>query len=94
MGGCQQVPKPEVRGEGPLQIVVPPETKIPEYHAPAPRWRVQHGEAINQEDFSQRECLLCHNPQTGCQKCHKYVAAKAIALPEAGLFWPEEGRLK
>ncbi|MGB9698188.1 MAG: hypothetical protein ACPL5I_02280 [Thermodesulfobacteriota bacterium] len=84
---CEQVSKPEIRKPGPLQVVVPAGTPIPEYHAPAERWRIQHSRAINQKDFSEKECLLCHNPQTGCQKCHKYVAAKEINLAEATIFW-------
>ncbi|MGQ9694126.1 MAG: hypothetical protein ACUVWV_05210 [Thermodesulfobacteriota bacterium] len=86
-GGCEQVSKPEIRKEGPLQIIVPAGTSIPEYHTPAERWRIQHSKAINQKDFSEGECLLCHNPQTGCQKCHKYVGAKDIKLPETSIFW-------
>jgi len=91
-GGCEQVSKPEIRKPGPLQIVVPAGTPIPEYHAPAERWRIQHSKAISQKDFSERECLLCHNPQTGCQKCHKYVAAKEINLAEAAYIWASEGK--
>lgn len=88
--GCQQVPKPELKGEGPLQVAAPTGTPIPEYHAPSERWRRLHGEAINRQDFTERECLLCHNPQTGCQQCHKYVAAKLVFRPEAAFFWPEK----
>ncbi len=91
-GGCEQVSKPEIRKPGPLQVVVPAGTPIPEYHTPAERWRIQHSKAINQKDFSERECLLCHNPQTGCQKCHKYVAAKEINLGEAAILWASKGK--
>lgn len=87
LGGCEQVPKPEIRKPGPLQVIVPAGTPIPEYHTPAERWRVQHSKAINLKDFSEKECLLCHNPQTGCQKCHKYVGAKEIYSAEAAIIW-------
>lgn len=87
LGGCEQVPKPEIRKPGPLQVIVPAGTPVPEYHTPPERWRVQHSKAVNLKDFSERECLLCHNPQTGCQKCHKYVAAKEINSAEAAIFW-------
>jgi len=86
--GCQQVQKPELNGEGPLALRVARGTAVPEYHAPAESWRVQHKEALNQGDFTQRECILCHNPQTGCNQCHQYVAAKAVSVPEADLYWP------
>ena len=86
---CQQVQKPELKGEGPLAVTVARGTTTPEYHAPAERWRVSHGRAINRGDFSRRECVLCHNPETGCNRCHGYVAAQRIVVPEAGLYWAE-----
>ena len=87
--GCQQVQKPELKGEGPLAITVERGTSVPESHAPLERWRTLHMEALNQGDFSQRECVLCHNPKTGCNQCHRYVAAKEISVAEASLYWPE-----
>jgi hypothetical protein len=87
---CQQVQKPELNGEGPLAVVVPRGSTAPEYHAPLERWRTVHMEAVNRGDFGQRECVLCHNPRTGCNQCHKYIGAKEISVPEANLYWPEE----
>src|SRR4030042_4783368 len=87
--GCQQVQKPELKGEGPLAVVVPRGSTAPEYHAPMERWRSIHMEAINQGDFTQRECVLCHNPKTGCNKCHQYIGAKEVSVPETSLYWPE-----
>jgi len=84
---CQQVQKPELKGEGPLAVTVARGTAIPEYHAPAERWRVGHGQALNGGDFSQRECVLCHNPETGCNQCHLYVGTQKISIPEASLYW-------
>ena len=88
--GCGQVQKPELKGEGPLAIVVPRGSTAPEYHAPLERWRIIHMEAINQGDFTEKECVLCHNPKTGCNQCHKYLGAKEIIVPEANLYWPEK----
>jgi len=90
--GCQQVQKPELNGQGPLAVKVARGTAVPEYHAPADRWRIQHQEALNRGDFSQKECMLCHNPQTGCNQCHQYAGAKQILVPEAALFWPAHGK--
>jgi hypothetical protein len=90
--GCQQVQKPELNGQGPLAVKVARGTAVPEYHAPAERWRIQHQEALNRGDFSQKECMLCHNPQSGCNQCHQYAGAKQISVPEAALFWPAHGR--
>jgi hypothetical protein len=90
--GCQQVQKPELNGQGPLAVRVARGTDVPEYHAPAERWRVQHQEALNRGDFSQKECMLCHNPRTGCNQCHQYAGVKQISVPEAALFWPAHGK--
>jgi hypothetical protein len=90
MTACQPVERPELKGEGPLAVVAPRGSTSPEYHAPIERWRTIHMEAVNQGDFSQRECVLCHNPKTGCNRCHKYIGAKEVSVPEADLFWPDE----
>jgi hypothetical protein len=87
--GCQQVEKPELKGEGPLAVTVARGTSVPEYHAPAERWRIRHKEAINEGDFTERECILCHNPETGCNQCHEYAGVKKISVPEAVLYWAE-----
>jgi hypothetical protein len=85
---CQQVQKSELNGEGPLEVTVARGTATPEYHSPAERWRTLHGELLNRGDFTPRECILCHDPQTGCNRCHQYVGVKKIDLPEASLYWP------
>ena len=90
--GCQQVQKPEVKGSGPLTIVVERGTVAAEYHAPLERWRATHEKALKNGDFSERECILCHNPQKSCNLCHGYIGAKEIKISEATLYWPTEGR--
>ncbi len=89
--GCQQVQKPEVRGSGPLSIVMERGTVAPEYHAPLERWRATHKKALKNGDFSERECVLCHNPQKSCDLCHGYIGAKEIKISEAILYWPTKG---
>lgn len=88
-GGCQQVQKPELNGEGPLEVTVARGTPTPEYHSPAEQWRTLHGELLNRGDFTPRGCVLCHDPQTGCNQCHQYVGVKRIDVPEASLYWPK-----
>jgi hypothetical protein len=78
--GCQQVQKPE-RG-----------TVAAEYHAPLERWRATHKKALNGGDFNERECVLCHNPQQSCNRCHGYIGAKETNIPEASLYWPTQER--
>lgn len=92
--GCQQVQKPELKGEGPLAVIVPRGTVAPEYHAPLERWRTLHKEVLNQGDFTERHCVLCHNPKTGCNQCHQYIGAKEILVSEASLYWPDQKKEK
>jgi hypothetical protein len=93
--GCQNVQKPEIKGGGPLAVVMDRGAATAEYHAPLERWRAIHKEALQNGDFTQRECGLCHNPQKSCNNCHAYVGAKEVSIPEASLYWPDprtEGR--
>jgi len=87
--GCQQVQKPEVKGEGPLAVVMERGTASAEYHAPLERWRATHKRALANGDFTERECLLCHNPQKSCNHCHGYIGAREISVPGASLYWPD-----
>lgn len=87
--GCQQVQKPEIKGEGPLAVVMERGTASAEYHAPLERWRATHKRALANGDFTERECLLCHNPQKSCNHCHGYIGAREISVPEAFLYWPD-----
>jgi hypothetical protein len=92
--GCQQVQKPEVKGEGPLAVKMARGITSPEFHAPLERWRTTHKKALSIGDFSERECILCHDPKKSCNNCHKYIGARAIDVPEVSLFWPEEKKEK
>jgi hypothetical protein len=92
IAGCQQVEKPEVKGEGPLAVMVARGITSPEFHAPIERWRTTHKRAINSGDFTERECVLCHDPKKSCNNCHTYIGAQEISIEEAPLYWPEEKR--
>jgi len=92
--GCQQVQKPEIKGEGPLAVVMARGITSPEFHAPLERWRTTHKKGINNRDFTERECVLCHDPKKSCNRCHRYIGAREISVPEASLFWPEEKKEK
>jgi len=88
--GCQQVQKPETKGSGPLAVVMDRGTATAEYHASLERWRATHKKALADGDFTERECVLCHNPQRSCNNCHRYIGAKEISVPEASLYWPDQ----
>ncbi len=87
--GCGQVQKPETKGKGPLAVVMERGTPAAEYHVPLERWRVTHKKALANGDFTERECVLCHNPQKSCNNCHRYIGAKEVNFPEAALYWAE-----
>jgi len=91
---CQQVQKPEVKGEGPLAVKMARGITSPEFHAPLERWRTTHKKVLNMGDFTERECILCHDPKKSCNNCHKYIGGREIYVPEASLFWPEEKKEK
>jgi len=91
---CQQVQKPEVRGEGPLTVKMARGVTSPEFHAPLERWRTTHKNALNMGDFTERECILCHDPKKSCNHCHQYIGAREVSVAEASLFWPEEEKKK
>lgn len=94
IAGCQQVQKPEVKGEGPLAVKMARGITSPEFHAPVERWRTTHKKALSIGDFTERECVLCHDPKKSCNNCHKYIGAREIDIPEAGLLWPTEENRK
>jgi hypothetical protein len=87
---CQQVQKPEAKGEGPLTVKMARGIVSPEYHAPLERWRTTHKKVIDIGDFREKECILCHDPKKSCNNCHQYIGARRISVPEASLLWPEE----
>ena len=80
MGGCgnERVEKPQLNGEGPLAIVLGKELAVPNYHNPIEWWKKRHMEIINLRDFSKRECMLCHQVDTSCNNCHRYVGVNEI----------------
>ncbi len=94
LSNCQQVQKPEVRGEGPLAVKMARGINSPEFHAPLERWRTTHKNGINMGDFTERECILCHDPKKSCNRCHQYIGVREISVEEVSLFWPEEEKKK
>lgn len=90
--GCSEAPEvpkmPKVmekpglasgEAEGPLAVVFREGVYPPEYHAPREYWAVRHGELLREtEDFGMRECTLCHEAETSCNPCHRYVGAPVL----------------
>ncbi len=94
IAGCQQVQKPEVRGEGPLAVKMDRGITPPEFHAPLEQWRTTHKNGLNRGDFTERECVLCHDPKKSCNRCHQYIGVREISVAEVSLLWPDEEKKK
>lgn len=75
------VQKPERDGAGPLAIKLDSRLVAPEYHSPLDWWRTHHMDTINSGDFTEAQCLNCHEASTSCNNCHAYVGVKPIATP-------------
>jgi hypothetical protein len=72
------VEKPEKDGTGPLGITIERTRDAPDYHDPLDWWTANHPHFVTGDVFSQRECMLCHVPDTSCNNCHEYVGAKLV----------------
>ncbi len=85
MTGYGRVPKPEVRGAGPLAIQVAAGMKPPAYHDEPSRefWIGSHGARVDATGVQQ--CLGCHQPETSCNHCHSYVGVSPIPVSGANL---------
>ncbi len=75
----QYVPAPAKDGPGPLAVKINSRLVAPEYHNPIGWWRTHHMDALNGGDFTQANCLYCHDPATSCNNCHSYVGVKLIS---------------
>jgi mono/diheme cytochrome c family protein len=78
--GYGRIEKPELGGNGPLAIQMPPGLQAPPYHyQPSLEWwAARHGERVS--SIGLNECLGCHNPETSCNNCHAYVGVKPILV--------------
>lgn len=95
--GCQSSPpKPELRGTGPLAVQINDKVVgVPEYHNPLEIWRVRHMNEINDGNFREQDCFICHRANTSCNNCHDYVGVRRVNepfLPKG--FDPEKNRLQ
>ncbi len=78
---AERVDKPKLEsrgGTGPLAIKMKRGTAAPEYHFPREYWRTHHMDLIAKGDFEKRECVICHDTEASCNKCHLYVGVPKV----------------
>lgn len=73
------VDKPVKDGLGPMSIRLDPDLPAPATHNPLDWWQTHHMDVVNQGDLTQQDCLYCHQPETSCNNCHRYVGVDPIA---------------
>ena len=75
----QSLPERPVKdGIGPLAVKLDPNVTAPSTHSPLDWWQKHHPNVVNNGDLREQDCLYCHNPQTSCNNCHRYVGVKQI----------------
>ena len=72
------VEEPVKDGPGPLSVQIDPQYPAPAFHNPLDWWQTHHMDVVNRGDFTQQDCLHCHEPQTSCDNCHSYVGVTEI----------------
>ena len=70
--------KPVKDGAGAMAIRLDTRLAAPEYHSPLDYWQTHHMDVLNRGDLTQADCLYCHQPETSCNNCHRYVGVGAI----------------
>ena len=72
------VEEPVKDGTGPMAILMDPVLLAPQTHTPLDWWQTHHMDVVNRGDFTQKDCLHCHEAQTSCNNCHSYVGVTEI----------------
>jgi hypothetical protein len=80
LAGCsnERVAKPELKGHGPLALILPAGVLSPEYHQPVEYWKQHHMDILKRGDYNKQECTLCHDVHTSCNNCHEYVGVAKV----------------
>jgi len=80
--GCNRPAKPPRGGHGPHALEGRQPVDAPTYHKPLKAWEEGHGAAINRRVRSQYQCVLCHDPERHCNRCHRHMGVRrAIMRP-------------
>jgi len=82
MISCSEIPpKPEINGEGPLNIELNSDViSTPEFHNPLEQWKEWHMFYVDNGLYKERSCMYCHNPAKSCNNCHQYVGVIEVTV--------------
>ncbi len=93
--GCSSPEKPVLDGEGPLAIKINTDrVATPEFHNPLEDWKRRHMESVLEKEFTERECLSCHDVATSCNNCHSYVGVKKVSTKTNPGYKPGQDRVR
>ncbi|MFC1477586.1 hypothetical protein ACFL6L_03860 [candidate division KSB1 bacterium] len=67
---------------------------IPEYHNPLEVWKPRHMQSIQKKEFTERDCMTCHEIEKSCNDCHSYVGVPEVLRYSPEKFQPGEDRTK
>ncbi len=95
VSACSFPEKPVRDGEGELAIVINMDKlAIPETHNPLEDWQKRHMQSIQKKEYTEKECISCHNIATSCNNCHNYVGVIEVAAQAPTGFEPGEDRIR
>jgi hypothetical protein len=93
--GCASPPKPVLNGEGPLALKIDTDNvSTPEFHNPLDFWKKHHMQSVNSGEFTEAECLSCHQVEKSCNNCHNYVGVKLVSAVIDTSFVPGQDRFR
>ena len=87
LAGCGKPPRMPARRDSKqkaqgvkweLMLADPLQEQALAIHTPLERWRTHHLEYINARLIGEDQCMKCHEPESYCNNCHKYVGVKRV----------------
>jgi len=51
---------------------------VPIFHSPMSDWRVRHPKFLEEGVYTLKRCMICHESNIACNRCHDYVGVKRI----------------
>ncbi len=77
--GCDYEEKPVYEGDWVIKDACTPYMiDVPPFHTPISEWRVTHKRFLEDGLYTEKRCLICHEPDVACNRCHNYVGVKPV----------------